>query len=155
MFPNARVDVLIIRQVVSMPSLIVIGFWIVLQLFSGVGSIANTDETSNAGGVAYMAHVGGFAAGLAVAFLFSRRAADHRKRRNSYRASKRTSRNPGSGSLMNSYECFAPIELLPVPHSALAQRPQHEHRKKRGDDVHCRRRVEDRVPASGRLRQQT
>ena len=73
MFPNARVDVLIIRQVVSMPSLIVIGFWIVLQLFSGVGSIANTDETSNAGGVAYMAHVGGFAAGLAVAFLFGRR----------------------------------------------------------------------------------
>lgn len=73
MFPNARVDVLVVRQVISMPSLIVIGFWIVLQLFSGVGSIANTDETANAGGVAYMAHVGGFAAGLLVALLFSRR----------------------------------------------------------------------------------
>jgi membrane associated rhomboid family serine protease len=43
-----------------MPALIVIGFWIVLQLFSGVGSIA---AAADAGGVAYMAHVGGFVAG--------------------------------------------------------------------------------------------
>jgi rhomboid family protein len=72
MFPNARVDVLVVRQVISMPSLIVIGFWIILQLFSGVGSITST-EASDTGGVAYMAHVGGFAAGLLVAFLFAGR----------------------------------------------------------------------------------
>ncbi len=72
MFPNARVNVLIIRQVVAMPAIVVIGFWIVLQLFSGVGAIASTDET-DAGGVAYMAHVGGFIAGLAVAFLAGQR----------------------------------------------------------------------------------
>ncbi len=70
LFPHARVDVLIIRQIVSMPALIVIGFWFVLQLFSGAGSIARTDETADAGGVAYMAHVGGFVAGLAIAYLF-------------------------------------------------------------------------------------
>ena len=46
-----------------------IGFWILLQLFSGVGSIAYTDETTDQGGVAYMAHVGGFFAGLALAYL--------------------------------------------------------------------------------------
>ena len=72
MFPQARVNVLIIRQIVAMPAIVVIGFWIVLQLFSGVGAIAYTDETAESGGVAYMAHVGGFVAGLAIAFLFGR-----------------------------------------------------------------------------------
>ena len=65
MFPQARVNVLVGNQMVAMPALIVLGFWIVLQLFSGVGSIAYTDETTrDIGGVAYMAHVGGFVAGL-------------------------------------------------------------------------------------------
>jgi membrane associated rhomboid family serine protease len=73
MFPHARVDVLVIRAVVSLPAIAVIGFWIVLQLFSGFGSIARTDETADVGGVAYMAHVGGFAAGLVLAFLFGGR----------------------------------------------------------------------------------
>lgn len=73
MFPNASVRVLVFQQIIALPALIVIGFWIVLQLFSGVGSIAHTDETADAGGIAYMAHVGGFAAGLLIAFLFWRR----------------------------------------------------------------------------------
>lgn len=73
LFPQARVDVLVVRTVMSMPALIVIGFWFILQLFSGAGSIARTDETADTGGVAYMAHVGGFAAGLAIAFLFGGR----------------------------------------------------------------------------------
>ncbi len=46
MFPQARVNVLVGSQVVAMPALIVLGFWIVLQLFSGVGSIAYTDEST-------------------------------------------------------------------------------------------------------------
>jgi membrane associated rhomboid family serine protease len=50
-----------------MPALIVIGLWFVLQLFSGVGSLANTAQT---GGVAYMAHIGGFLAGFVLTFLF-------------------------------------------------------------------------------------
>ena len=41
--------------------------WIVLQFFSGIGSIANAAQT---GGVAYMAHIGGFVAGLVLTFLF-------------------------------------------------------------------------------------
>jgi membrane associated rhomboid family serine protease len=68
MFPQARVNVLLGRQVVAMPALIVLGFWIVLQLFSGVGQIAYTD--ADVGGVAYMAHVGGFVAGFLMAFVF-------------------------------------------------------------------------------------
>jgi len=47
--------------------LIVIGLWFVLQLFSGFGSIANASTT---GGVAYMAHIGGFIAGFVLTFLF-------------------------------------------------------------------------------------
>jgi membrane associated rhomboid family serine protease len=68
MFPRARINVLLGRQVVAMPALIVLGFWIVLQLVSGVGTIATT--SADVGGVAYMAHVGGFAAGFLMAFLF-------------------------------------------------------------------------------------
>jgi len=63
MFPKARVDVLLGRQVVAMPAFIVLGLWVALQLVSGVGSIADTAQTEQ-GGVAYMAHVGGFVAGL-------------------------------------------------------------------------------------------
>jgi membrane associated rhomboid family serine protease len=61
LFPRGRVHVLMGRGVIPMPALVVIGLWIVLQLVSGVGSISDTAET---GGVAYMAHIGGFFAGL-------------------------------------------------------------------------------------------
>jgi membrane associated rhomboid family serine protease len=67
MFPQGKVKVLMGRGVVPMPALVVIGLWIVLQFFSGFGSIANTAET---GGVAYMAHIGGFIAGFVLTFLF-------------------------------------------------------------------------------------
>ena len=67
MFPQGRVQVLMGRGVIPMPALIVIGLWFGLQLFSGIGSIAGTADT---GGVAYMAHVGGFIAGFVLTFLF-------------------------------------------------------------------------------------
>jgi membrane associated rhomboid family serine protease len=67
MFPKGQVKVLMGRSVIPMPALVVIGLWIVLQFISGVGSIANTSET---GGVAYMAHIGGFLAGVVLTFLF-------------------------------------------------------------------------------------
>jgi membrane associated rhomboid family serine protease len=67
LFPQGRVRVLQGQQVIQMPALIVIGFWIILQFFSGIGSIANTADT---GGVAYMAHIGGFLAGFILTFLF-------------------------------------------------------------------------------------
>jgi membrane associated rhomboid family serine protease len=68
MFPQSRVNVLLGRQIVAMPAFVVLGLWIALQLMSGVGTIAATDESS--GGVAYMAHVGGFISGLLMTFLF-------------------------------------------------------------------------------------
>ena len=67
MFPQEQVRVLIGRVVTPVSALIVIGFWFVLQFFSGFAAIANTADT---GGVAYMAHVGGFIAGFVLTFLF-------------------------------------------------------------------------------------
>jgi len=64
MFPKGRVSVLQGAQVIPVPALIVIGFWFVLQIFNSIGSITET------GGVAYMAHVGGFVAGVVLTFLF-------------------------------------------------------------------------------------
>ena len=51
MFPQARVNVLVGRQIVAMPALIVLGLWIMLQIFAGAGSIARTTTTSDTGGV--------------------------------------------------------------------------------------------------------
>ncbi len=69
MFPHARVNVLLGRQIVAMPALVVLGLWIAVQLFSGVGTIAYTDENANMGGIAYMAHIGGFFTGFLLTFL--------------------------------------------------------------------------------------
>lgn len=72
LFPQQQVRVLMGRQVIPVPALIVIGGWIILQFFSGFASIAATAET---GGVAYMAHIGGFIAGFGLTFLLRGRSA--------------------------------------------------------------------------------
>jgi membrane associated rhomboid family serine protease len=73
LFPRNRVRVLTRGGVVALPAIAVLGFWILIQLVNGIGSMAVTTET---GGVAYMAHVGGFVAGLVlVKLLASRRLA--------------------------------------------------------------------------------
>jgi membrane associated rhomboid family serine protease len=66
-FPQRRVTVLVgYWGIMKMPAIIVIGLWFVLQLFSGIGSIGAAPDT---GGVAFMAHVGGFIAGYVLAFF--------------------------------------------------------------------------------------
>jgi membrane associated rhomboid family serine protease len=67
LFPQGKVRVLQGQQVIQVSALIVIGLWIVLQFFSGIGSISTSAQT---GGVAYMAHIGGFIAGFVLTFLF-------------------------------------------------------------------------------------
>src|SRR5438046_1686310 len=61
LFPQNRVRILTRAGVTAVPAIVVLGFWILIQLVSGVGSLAATSDT---GGVAYMAHVGGFVAGV-------------------------------------------------------------------------------------------
>ena len=71
LYPHARVLVLIplgfYTQLVHLPAMAVLGFWFVLQL----ASTALADP--HAGGVAFGAHIGGFAAGMALLPLFKRR----------------------------------------------------------------------------------
>jgi membrane associated rhomboid family serine protease len=66
LFPQGKVRVLQGQRVIQVSALIVIGLWIVLQLFSSIGSITSAADT---GGVAYMAHIGGFIAGFVLTFL--------------------------------------------------------------------------------------
>ena len=66
LFPREQVKVLMGRSVIPMPALVVIGLWIVLQFVSGIGSVTQAAQT---GGVAYMAHIGGFLAGVVLTFL--------------------------------------------------------------------------------------
>jgi rhomboid family protein len=70
LFPRNRVRVLTRGGIMQVPAFVMLGLWIVLQLVSGFGSVARTDETSG-GGVAYMAHIGGFVAGLVLVKLFA------------------------------------------------------------------------------------
>ena len=67
MFPRSRVSVLMGRAIIPVPAFLVLGLWIILQLFSGLDTISNTADT---GGVAYMAHIGGFIAGLTLTLVF-------------------------------------------------------------------------------------
>ena len=68
-FPGARVTSLVFLgffyQLINIPAAIVLGFWFVLQLVDGFASLGVTQ----AGGVAFFAHIGGFIAGAAVAWL--------------------------------------------------------------------------------------
>jgi membrane associated rhomboid family serine protease len=68
MFPRGKVNVLMGRAIVAMPALVVLGLWILLQVFSSVGSFTASEQTSG-GGVAYMAHIGGFVTGLILTYV--------------------------------------------------------------------------------------
>lgn len=63
MWPKGKVNVLVGNFLTHMSALVVIGFWFLLQFISGIGSLAST---SDEGGVAYFAHIGGFVAGLLI-----------------------------------------------------------------------------------------
>ncbi len=67
LFPQGKINVMQGQRAIQVPALIVIGLWFVLQFFSGIGSLSTTADT---GGVAYMAHIGGFLAGILLTFLF-------------------------------------------------------------------------------------
>jgi membrane associated rhomboid family serine protease len=75
LFPKNRVRVLTRGGVMGVPAMYVLGFWIFIQFINSAGSMAYTSETGDSGGVAYLAHVGGFVAGLALVKLFARPAA--------------------------------------------------------------------------------
>ena len=71
LFPRARVHLLIILFIyvttISVPAIFMLGYWFLLQLISGVGSLG-----ASGGGVAFWAHIGGFVAGVGLVTVFTR-----------------------------------------------------------------------------------
>jgi membrane associated rhomboid family serine protease len=68
LFPQAYVLTLVIFgffwRLVRIPAMVVLGFWIVIQVLNGLGTLGRS------GGVAWFAHIGGFAAGMGLLFVF-------------------------------------------------------------------------------------
>ena len=73
LFPMAKVHTLVFLgfyiTVIKIPALIVIGFWAIIQVVSGLISQGNAAQ----GGIAFFAHVGGFVAGLSTIKLWQPR----------------------------------------------------------------------------------
>ena len=71
-YPRARITtlfpILFFFWMVQIPALFLLGYWFLLQFFSGFQM--QSIESATQGGVAWWAHVGGFAAGLLLALLF-------------------------------------------------------------------------------------
>ena len=57
-------------QLIELPASVVLGFWFVLQVFNGLMGIGMAEDK---GGVAFMAHIGGFVAGYVVMRLIGNR----------------------------------------------------------------------------------
>jgi membrane associated rhomboid family serine protease len=68
LFPTRKVMVMISWFVTAVPAFIAIGLWFVFQIINGLGMLGSG---SQAGGVAYAAHIGGFIAGLVLIKIFA------------------------------------------------------------------------------------
>ena len=74
LFPHATILTLVtfgfFFKFLHVPALIVLGFWIVLQLLNGYITVsAQSMGRGETGGVAWFAHIGGFLAGIVLLFL--------------------------------------------------------------------------------------
>ena len=69
LFPKRQVRVIILRMLTTVPAIVAIGLWFVLQLISAYGVLSAGPQAG--GGVAFMAHVGGFIAGLVLVKFFA------------------------------------------------------------------------------------
>ena len=74
LYPHSRVLTLvplfIYLEIVELPAIFLLGFWFLMQLFgAGIGTLTPTSGTES-GGIAFMAHVAGFALGAVVVFVF-------------------------------------------------------------------------------------
>ena len=69
-YPRDRIKTVIFLgwyiTVTLIPAGLLVGFWFLMQLFSEIGAVARVQQ----GGVAYMAHIGGFIVGMVTARLF-------------------------------------------------------------------------------------
>ncbi len=72
LYPRKKVNMLLLfRFIFSVPAWVALGFWIAFQVVSGLGVFGGGND-----GVAYAAHIGGFAFGIILIKFFDRRKAD-------------------------------------------------------------------------------
>jgi membrane associated rhomboid family serine protease len=64
LYPRNRVTAFLLRFLVQIPALAAIGMWIAIQVVSSLA------DPTGAGGVAYLAHIGGFGTGVLAGLLF-------------------------------------------------------------------------------------
>ena len=81
LYPTRRVHLFVIFTIISVPALLALGLWIVFQIVNGLGALGG----SEAGGVAYAAHIGGFFAGLVLIKLFAPALTEQKTQRNVFR----------------------------------------------------------------------
>ena len=68
LYPKRKVRVIMLRMLTTVPAVVAIGLWFVFQLISAFGVIGAGPQSG--GGVAFMAHIGGFVAGAALVKVF-------------------------------------------------------------------------------------
>ena len=73
-YPRDKIRTVILigwfARVTFIPAALMVGLWFLSQLFNGVGALAQVDT---GGGVAYMAHIGGFIFGMLACRMFESR----------------------------------------------------------------------------------
>jgi membrane associated rhomboid family serine protease len=73
LFPGARIKTLVIWfvfiQIIRIPAVVMIGYWILIQILSGLAEFGSI----KGGGIAWFAHIGGFVAGLILILLLKKR----------------------------------------------------------------------------------
>jgi membrane associated rhomboid family serine protease len=69
MHPQRRVRVIMLRTLTTVPGFVAVGLWFLFQLISAFGVIGQGPQSG--GGVAFMAHIGGFIAGAVLVRLFA------------------------------------------------------------------------------------
>ena len=67
--PHRRVRVIMLRMLTEVPAYVAVGLWFVFQLISAFGVIGQGAQSG--GGVAFMAHIGGFIAGVVLVKFFA------------------------------------------------------------------------------------
>ncbi len=74
-FPSARITTLIPLFIIfwtfQIPAILILGYWFLIQFVTGFQMLSI--ESATGGGVAWWAHVGGFAAGMILALIFPKR----------------------------------------------------------------------------------
>jgi membrane associated rhomboid family serine protease len=81
-FPRARIQTLVVVILfitrVEIPAVLILGYWFILQLFSGAGTLGHSNLSQ--GGTAYFAHIGGFLAGMLLVKIMGTQTRYYRRR---------------------------------------------------------------------------